>query len=83
MRKVAVTRKYSSQIVIVCEDALKQHVVERSEREHVGQAEISREYMWAGVKLQEHVERTGYPMDQLLGVLDKVRPIGEGVPEIG
>jgi hypothetical protein len=55
---------------------MKSHIVARSERDQVSQADKTREYVEGGMALEAHAERTGYSVEQLLSVLDKVQPIG-------
>lgn len=74
---MAVTKKYPTQVVLVSTQEMKNHIVARSERDKVSQADKTREYVEGGMALEAHAERTGYSVDALLGVLDKVRPIGE------
>jgi hypothetical protein len=73
---MAVSKKYPTQVVLVSTQEMKDHIVKRSERDEVSQADKTREYVEGGMALEGHSERTGYSVEQLLSVLDKVQPIG-------
>jgi hypothetical protein len=56
---MAVTKKYPTQVVLVSTQAMKDHIVARSERDEVSQADKTREYVQAGMDLEAHAERNG------------------------